>query len=182
MSTVHSTHLLYKQIVTGLTPQKATPMHQICWVVADESGRGIEETYLAISDLINIGVLSFRARALLPEQDESMAVISISHYGGYLFDELLDLSISTKVLSRSDTMLTVLQAGAPSAKDELFKQVAFVRRPLRYSYTSFAFTLRYLLMTGRVEFIQPKVDTPVYSVTQGGRARLKRVREEIVCR
>jgi hypothetical protein len=178
MSTVHSTHLLYKQIVTGLTPQKATPMHQICWGVADESGRGIEETYLAISDLINIGVLSFRARALLPEQDESMAAITISHYGSYLFDELLGLSISTKTLSRGDTMLTVLQICGSSTKDELFKRVAFVRRPSRYSYTSFALTLRYLLMTGRVEFIQPKVDTPVYNITQDGQARLKRVRRQ----
>ncbi len=179
MSAVHRTHLLHKQIVNGLTLQKATPMCQICWGVADESGRGIEETYLAISDLIDIGILNFRARAFLPEQAESMAVISINHYGSYLFDELLDLSISTKALSRSDTMLTVLQTCGSSTKDELFKQVAFVRRPSRYSYASFVLTLRYLSMTGRVEIIQPKVDTPVYSVTQDGQARLKRIHKQV---
>lgn len=176
MSTVHRTHLLHKQIVTGLIPNKATPMRQICWRVADELGRGIEETYLAVSDLIDIGVLNFRARAFLPEQAESMAVISINHYGSYLFDELLGLSISTKTLSRGDTMLTVLQICGSSTKDELFKQMAFVRQPLRYGYASFVLTLQYLLMTDRVEIVQPNVDTPVYGLTQGGRARLKRVR------
>jgi len=173
MSTIHHAHLLYKQIVNSLTLHRATSMRQICWGVADESGVGIEETYLAISDLIDIGVLNFRARAFLPEQAKSMAVISINYYGSYLFDELLDMSISTKALSRSDTMLTVLQTCGSSTKDELFKQVAFVRRPSRYSYASFVLTLRYLSMTGRVEIIQPKVETPVYSITQGGRARLK---------
>lgn len=176
MSAVHRTHLLHKQIVTSLTPNKVIPMRQICRGVADELGRGIEETYLAISDLIDIGVLNFRARALLPEQAESTAVISISHYGSYLFDELLDLSISTKALSHGDTILTVLQICELSTKDELFKQMAFVRRPLRYGYASFVLTLQYILMTDRVEIVQPNVDTPVYGLTQGGRARLKRVR------